>query len=65
MQKLKSRKFWMAVVAGLLVVANEGLGLALPEEAIMTVAAVAISYILGEAYVDGKREGGVANAHRD
>jgi len=44
----------MAVVAALLVIANEGLGLNLPEEAIMTVAAVVIGYILGESYVDGK-----------
>ena len=54
MKKLKSRKFWMAVVAAMLVIANEGLGLNLPEEAIMTVAAVVIGYILGESYVDGK-----------
>jgi len=51
----KSRKFWMAVVSGALVVCNQGLGLNLPEEAIMTVAGVAIAYILGEAYVDAKK----------
>ena len=56
MYKLKSRKFWMAVVAALLVVANEGLGLGLPEDSIMAVAGVVIAYVLGEAYVDGKRE---------
>ncbi|CCO08285.1 hypothetical protein [Desulforamulus hydrothermalis] len=55
MNKFKSRKFWMAVVTALVVVCNEGLGLNLPEEAIMTVAAVAIGYILGESYVDGKK----------
>jgi len=53
--KFRSRKFWMAVVAGLLVVCNEGLGLDLPTEAIMTVAAVVIAYILGEAAVDVSR----------
>lgn len=52
---LKSRKFWLAVVSGLLVIANEGLGLELPSEAFMTVAAVVITYILGEAYVDAHR----------
>lgn len=52
---LKSRKFWMAVVSGLLVIANEGLGLDLPQEAIMTIAAVVIMYILGEAYVDAHK----------
>lgn len=57
MNKFKSRKFWMAVVAAGVAVANEGLGLELPKEAIMTVASVAIAYILGEAYVDGKGAG--------
>lgn len=55
MIKLKSRKFWMAVVSGLLIIGNEGLGLDLPNEAIMTVAGVAITYILGESYIDGQR----------
>ncbi|KMJ55316.1 hypothetical protein AB685_27860 [Bacillus sp. LL01] len=57
MKKLTSRKFLMAVVTGLLVIANEGLGLSLPTESILTVAGVAISYIVGEAYVDGKKKG--------
>lgn len=56
MQKLKSRKFWMAVVSGLLVIANQGLDLNLPEEAINAVAAVVIAYIVGEAYVDANKK---------
>ena len=55
MSKLKSRKLWMAVVSGLLIVANEGLGLDLPNDAVLTVAGVAITYILGQSYVDAKR----------
>lgn len=55
MRKLKSRKFWMAVVTALLVIANEGLDLNLPEEAIMSIVAVVLGYIFGEAYVDGKK----------
>ncbi len=55
MNKIKSRKFWMAVVGAGLVVANEGLGLNLPEESVLTVAGLLIAYILGEAYVDGKK----------
>jgi hypothetical protein len=31
MNKIKSRKFWMAVVGALLVVLNDGLGLNLPQ----------------------------------
>lgn len=53
--KLTSRKFWLTVVSAALIVANEGLGLNLPTEAIMTVAAVVIGYILGESYIDGKK----------
>jgi len=56
MDKIKSRKFWMAVVSAGLVIANEGLGLDLPVEAVMAVAAIAIGYILGQGYVDGKEK---------
>jgi len=45
----------MAVVTALLVIANEGLDLNLPEEAIMSIVAVVLGYIFGEAYVDGKK----------
>jgi len=58
MSKLKSRKFWMAVVSGLLVIANEGLGWGLPTEAVMSVAAIAIGYIFGESAVDIARSKG-------
>ncbi len=49
---MKSRKLWMAIVAAVIVVLNDGLGLGLPTDAIMTVAAIAISYILGQGAVD-------------
>jgi len=55
-QKFKSRKFWMAVVSGLLIIANEGLGLNLPKEAIITVASVVITYIIGESWVDSSHK---------
>lgn len=55
MDRLKSRKFWMAVVGAALIVANDGLGLNLPKEETLTVAGVIIAYILGQAYVDGKK----------
>lgn len=57
MKKFKSRKFWMAVVTAGIVIANEGMGLNLPQEELLTVAGVVIAYILGEAYVDGKNKG--------
>lgn len=51
----KSRKFWLAVVSGSLIVLNEGFSLNIPEEAFMTVAGVVIAYILGESYIDAKK----------
>ena len=55
MEKLKSRKFWMAVVAGILLILTEGLGMDLPIETILAFAAVVASYIFGEAYIDAKK----------
>lgn len=55
MDKLKSRKFWMAVIAAGLAIANDGLGLHLPTDSIMTVAGVAVAYILGQSHVDAKK----------
>lgn len=55
MEKLKSRKFWMAVVAAALIVTNEGLGLDIPADTVLAFAAVVIGYIFGEAYVDSNR----------
>ena len=52
MEKLKSRKFWIAVVTALLVVANDGLGLNLPADSIKTVAEIVIAYIIGQGAVD-------------
>ena len=54
MNKLKSRKFWMALFTGLLIVVNDGLGLNIPSEAVLSLVSVVIAYILGEAYVDSK-----------
>ena len=57
MDRLKSRKFWMTVVTALLTVANNGLGLGLPEEAIMTLAGTVAAYVLGQSLVDAKAAG--------
>ncbi len=54
-QKLMSRKFWLAVVSAALVVANEGLGLNIPEDVVRPFAALIISYILAEGAVDAAR----------
>ncbi len=44
----------MAIVSGGLIVANEGIGLNLPSESVMTIAALVASYIIGESYIDSK-----------
>jgi len=55
MNKFKSRKFWMAIVTAGITIANKGLDLNLPEESIITIASVAIAYILGESLVDSRK----------
>ena len=54
-EKLKSRKFWMGVVAAVLVLLNEAFGWDVPSDTVMAFAAIVISYILGESYIDGKK----------
>jgi len=47
----------MAVVSGLLVIANDGLELGLPSETVIAFAAIVIGWVFAEAYVDGKQNG--------
>ncbi len=54
-EKLKSRKFWMAVVGGLLVVANEGLELGIDPQTVLNFSALVLGWIFAEAYVDGHK----------
>lgn len=56
MEKLRSRKLWVSVITAILVIANEGFNLNLPKEEIMTVAGLAMSYVLGQSFVDGKEK---------
>lgn len=55
MEKLKSRKFIMAVVSAALVIANQGLDMHIPEDAINQFVGIVISYILAQGYVDSKK----------
>ena len=52
--KLKSRKFWMAVCAAGLVIANEGLGLGIDENTVTQFVALILGYVFAEAAVDLK-----------
>lgn len=52
---LRSSEFWLALVAAVLPVLNQHLGLGLPVEAILSIAGVAASYILGRSWVKAKQ----------
>lgn len=51
-QKLSSRKFWAAVAGALLILANEGFNLGIPEDAYWKIVTLLLGYIFGEAAVD-------------
>jgi len=55
MEKIKSRKFWMVVVSAVLLVLNEGLGLKVPTDTVLSFAGVVMAYLFGQSYVDGKQ----------
>ncbi len=64
MEKLKSRKLWMAIISGVLIILNEGLGWKIPAETVMAFAAVVLSYLFAQGYVDGKLvEGDIYEIH--
>ena len=56
LQRLKSRKFLMALAAILLIICNEMVGLNIPNDAYWAIVLPVIAYILGEAYTDGKNK---------
>ena len=58
MDRLKSRKFLMALATALLMILNEGLDLGIPADVYGWIVGVVIAWILGESYVDGKAAGG-------
>ncbi len=52
MQKLKSRKFILAVVSALLIIANDGLDLGIDSQTVLAFAGIVAVWITGEAVVD-------------
>lgn len=56
MEKLKSRKFILVVATALLTVCNDGLGLGLPSDSIMTIVGLVATYCVSQGYVDGKEK---------
>ena len=57
LQRLKSRKFLVAIATILLIICNEMIGLNIPAASYWAVILPVIAYILGEAYTDGKAAG--------
>lgn len=54
-EKLKSRKFWLAVLGAVLPIIAQGLTNEVGwQEAVMSSIAILSSYILGQGYVDGQ-----------
>lgn len=51
--KLKSRKLWMSVISGVLVILNEGLGIGVDSNTVLGFSGIIMSYILGQSFVDG------------
>ncbi len=59
--KLTSRKFILAMATGLLVVLNDGLGLGIPEDALLKLVGIVGIWIFGESWIDAasvKKNGG-------
>lgn len=51
-QKLKSRKFWVAVASSAFIILSEGLGFNVDQELYWKIVALALGYIFGETAVD-------------
>jgi len=51
-EKLKSRKFWVAVIGGLLLLVNKALGSPLDEATANQIVAVIGAYVIGQGIAD-------------
>lgn len=55
MKKLKSRKFIIAVVGAILIIANDGLDLGIESDTVLAFAGLLATWIVGESAIDLKR----------
>lgn len=55
MNKLKSRKFWVAIVTGGVMIANAAFDLDWSVDKVLAIILPAVAYIFGEAWVDSKK----------
>ena len=54
-ERLKSRKFLVAMATILLIILNEMVGLDIPAESYWAIILPVIAYIVGESYIDAKK----------
>lgn len=54
MDKLRSRKFWVAIGGALALILVDGLGVDLDKDSIIAVVGVLSAYLLGQSWVDAK-----------
>ncbi len=52
----KSKKFWMSILTMFVPMISKSLGIELDTQELMASIAGPVSYVLGQAYVDGKKE---------
>jgi hypothetical protein len=57
MDKLKSRKLWMAIFGALLPIINEEFNLGLNTDTVIASVVAIVGYVLGQAHVDAKKVG--------
>ncbi len=56
-QRLKSRKFLMALASAIFIILNDGLEMGVPVDVYGWIVGVVVAWILGESYIDGKAAG--------
>lgn len=56
LERLKSRKFLLAIANVIFIMINEGLQQPIDPQAYQYVAAAVVAFILGESYIDGKNK---------
>lgn len=58
MKRLQSRKLWVTVITGLIVVASAKFKLGLDNATIQALAVIVASYVIGQSWVDAKNSKG-------
>ena len=59
-QKLMSRKLWMSLLAAIVPIVNEQIGLGLSNDTVLAIIGALVAFVLGESHVDAKRAANVS-----